>query len=95
MIINTKIYVAISYIYITSLLFIYTQVAENHFIEFKNKKDSTLNNNNIDDILIQDGYPYVLEGAIVVLKKYGFEIELGKEGRQNALVRHDREKVIS
>lgn len=49
-----------------------------------------------DGILIQDGDPYAMAGAVIELKNnYTKAIEFGKNARQKALLRHHPEKITN
>ncbi len=49
-----------------------------------------------EGILIQDGDPYAMAGAIIELKdNYTKAIEFGKQARKRALVRHDQGKITN
>ncbi len=49
-----------------------------------------------DGLLIQDGDPYAMAGAIMELKNnYDKAIEFGKKARNKALLRHDPEKITN
>ncbi len=50
----------------------------------------------VDGILIQDGDPYVMAGAIIELQKnYGQAIVYGSKGRERALLRHDKDTIAA
>ncbi|MEG8947215.1 glycosyltransferase family 4 protein [Rosettibacter firmus] len=53
-------------------------------------------NNNEDGILVQDGDPWALAGAILeIIKNRGRAIDLGSNARQRALIRHDKTKIVN
>jgi glycosyltransferase involved in cell wall biosynthesis len=57
---------------------------------------NTLLQDDVDGILIQDGDPYSLAGAIIELKNnYDKAIAYGKNSRSKALARHNPEKIAS
>jgi len=57
---------------------------------------SSLIENNTDGILIQDGDPYVMAGAIIELfENYDKAINLGIHARKKALNRHNKEVISS
>lgn len=91
---KTNIYVAVSHIENSPNSLCEAQMLGIPCIAGNAGGTSTLIKDNVDGVLVQDGDPYVLAGAIVELKEnYSFAIELGKQGRQNALARHNREKI--
>ncbi|GAB3906953.1 glycosyltransferase family 4 protein [Mucilaginibacter boryungensis] len=56
----------------------------------------SLMDDNKEGILIQDGDPYAMAGAIMELKdNYKKAIAYGKQARERALLRHDQEKITS
>lgn len=56
---------------------------------------SSLIHDNQHGILIQDGDPYVLAGAVMdVMENYDQAIAEGKKSRENALVRHNTDKNV-
>lgn len=49
-----------------------------------------------EGILIQDGDPWVMAGAIIeLMSDYDRAVEYGRKARERALVRHSRERVIA
>jgi len=49
-----------------------------------------------DGILVQDGDPWVLAGAILELQNNPEKaIELGKKARERAIIRHDKENIVN
>jgi glycosyltransferase involved in cell wall biosynthesis len=55
---------------------------------------ASLMNDNKEGILIQDGDPYAMAGAILELKEnYAAAIRFGANARKRALVRHDQAKI--
>ena len=56
---------------------------------------SSLVNDNDDGILIQDGDPYVMTGAIIeLMNNYEKAIFYGQNARKKALTRHDPKKIV-
>lgn len=52
--------------------------------------------NNKEGILIQDGDPWVMAGAILeISKSLDKAVEYGNNARNKALIKHDREKIIN
>lgn len=52
--------------------------------------------NKRNGLLVQDGDPYSLAGAIIEMKEnYNRSISFGKEARREALVRHDKNKIVN
>ncbi|HEY5371336.1 MAG TPA: glycosyltransferase [Hanamia sp.] len=51
--------------------------------------------NNAEGLLVQDGDPYSLAGAIIEMKgNYNRAIGFGKKARKEALTRHDKNKIV-
>jgi glycosyltransferase involved in cell wall biosynthesis len=52
--------------------------------------------NNIEGLLVQDGDPYAMAGAIIEIKEnYDRAISLGSHARKKALARHDKNKIVN
>jgi glycosyltransferase involved in cell wall biosynthesis len=57
---------------------------------------SSLLSDKIDGILIQDGDPFSMTGAILELRNnYNLAIKYGKSARNRALLRHDKSKIVN
>jgi len=51
---------------------------------------------NVDGILIQDGDPYAMAGAVLeLMENYHKAIEYGNNARQKALKRHDKSVIVN
>jgi glycosyltransferase involved in cell wall biosynthesis len=61
---------------------------------FAGGTDSMLENNK-EGILVQDGDPFSMAGAIVEMKNnFDGAKQMAKNARQRALKRHDKERVV-
>ena len=57
---------------------------------------ASLLDNGLEGILVQDGDPYVLAGAVVELsKRFDLAKKYGENARRRALARHNRERISS
>jgi glycosyltransferase involved in cell wall biosynthesis len=52
--------------------------------------------NNTDGLLVQDGDPYAMAGAIMEMKENrDCDIKYGKNAQKKALIRHDKNKIVN
>jgi glycosyltransferase involved in cell wall biosynthesis len=57
---------------------------------------SSLINDNVDGILVQEGEPYSLSAAVINLtNNYEYAKLLGENARKRAILRHDPEKIVN
>lgn len=52
--------------------------------------------NNTEGLLVQDGDPYAMAGAIIEMREnHGRAVSYGKNAQKKALIRHDKNKIVN